>query len=219
MLWVFLRGKKRCLSFLVIILLLAFLGEAERIHAASQTSFQPKTDALFLSLCVEDKVSKKSVKVRGRVGIGGVVFISVNGKDQGTIKLNAENKYSKKIYLDIGDNLVQVTAVRGEQTKTLEKIVKRKAVKAIDKPLRVSFLHSRNETKKDNILVKGVAHGVWTVDVSVNGEFQVTAKVKTRVGKFKARVRLPLFGDNIIEVTARKENTFVKATKRVTRWR
>lgn len=187
------------------------IAHAERIETASSES------APFLTLHVKEKVRKKSVRVKGRAGIGSTVSIFVNGVDQGEIPLRAESRYSKKVPLAVGENTIRVMASRDGTERSIQENVEREATKAIDKPLWITILHSKNQTKKRTMQVKGEAHGVFSVSIAVDGIFQKTATVKTRVGKFKARVTLEGEGAHEIQATAEKNGVFVTATKRIIR--
>jgi len=210
--------KNKKWQFLVGASLLVFFS-LSGVASAKKMPVLSQGNTLFLTVRVKSKISKREVRVKGRVGIGGTVSISVNGVDEGLVALNAANKYSQKVPLSVGRNTIRVTAVRGEQTKIIEKTVTRRATKAIDKPLWVTILHSKNQVKKNNILIRGEAHGVWTVDLSVEGVYQTTVSVRTRVGKFKGRVNLPSLGANTVEATASKDGETVTVTKRILRLR
>ncbi|HBB36519.1 MAG: hypothetical protein UX02_C0002G0015 [Candidatus Moranbacteria bacterium GW2011_GWC1_45_18] len=177
---------------------------------------QAKGNGIFLVLRAKSKTKNSDVTLKGRTGKDTSISIFVNGEDIGDIILDEQNRYHVRVPLGIGNNSVRVTARSEGLEKTLEKNIKRKANTAYEKPLWISIAHTKNRIKKPDVTVRGKAHGVSEVQISVDGIFQGAAEVSAMTGEFKFRASLAS-GVNIIEARADNGSENVIATKRVRR--
>ncbi len=173
-------------------------------------------DSIFLTLKAKKKTKNPDVTLKGRVGIGANVSISVNGVDIGPVSLDEKNKYHVRVPLEIGNNTVRVTASRDGTEKIIEKNIERKSATNKERPLWVTIIYVKNRIEKPDVAVRGKAYDVSEVSISVNGEPQGTAEVSAKTGKFKYRVILPV-GVSEIRAEAVKGLENVTATKRVRR--
>jgi len=194
-----------------------FIATACLIFLTAGLSFACAADGgIFLTLHAKSKTKNPDVTLKGQVGKGASLSISVNGGDIGPVSLDELNKYHVRVPLAIGNNTIRVVASLGGEEKIVEKNIERKAKTAREKPLWVSIVHTKNRIKKPDVTVRGEAHGVSEVSISVDGVFQGTASVSIRKGKFKFRASLAP-GVNIIEARAESGSENVTATRRVTR--
>ena len=126
------------------------------------------------------------------------------------------------IFFGAGTNFSQAAAggvlsdkfSKGGSKKT--EVVYLKLTKALEKPLWISIIHSKNQIKRSSIRIRGMAHGVASVMISVNDIYQKTVFLSKKRGKFKTRVNINT-GWNEIQVRADNGSENVTATKRVKR--
>jgi hypothetical protein len=160
-----------------------------------------------------EKTTKPRVRVAGHTTPGAAVKMYVNGSDQGKVKLSRKGKISKWAVLSaIGDNEILVTAENENGTKSVTLNVERGAKRAIDRPLEIDIIHSKNVTDKSIVLIRGQVNGVSEVKVAVDDFEWGWAVVERKTGKYKMKVRLKE-GLNTVKVTATKGDDFVTATK------
>lgn len=161
-----------------------------------------------------DRTEKEQVRVAGYTTPGAAVKMYVNGSDQGKVKVGKKRgKISKRVDLPaIGANEILVTAENQDGSKSVIRYVERKAVKAVDKPLWLEDIHSKNETRNPVLEIWGKAYGVSRVQVSVDNVEWGWTIVNTRTGKYKTRVRLSE-GLNTVKVTGTKDDEIIIISK------
>lgn len=161
-----------------------------------------------------DRTKKVKVRIAGKTVKGAAVNIFVDGIDQGTVRVKKNGKFSKKVPLSVGTNKMRIAAYNSVGTKSYMRSVTRQAVRAVDRDLQVSIIHSKDQTKKATITIWGKAYGVSRVQIAVNDFEWGWTIVNTKTGKYKTKVSLSE-GANTIKVTATKNGETVAVTKAV----
>jgi hypothetical protein len=199
--------KKQISAFFLIFFLTAVFSACFlRTAVAEDNGVQLEIKAI-------NSTTKSRVRVAGRTSPGATVKMYVNGSDQGKVKISRRGRISKWAVLSaIGANEILVTAENENGTKSMTLSVEKKAKRAIDRPLEIDIIHSKNVTDKSIVLIWGQVDGVSEVKVAVDDFEWGWAVVERKTGKYKMKVRLKE-GLNTVKVTATKGDDFVTATK------
>lgn len=204
------KKTKKTVSAITLVFFLAPVFGAGILRSAAAQNGEVRLEIHTLSETV-----KSRLKIAGWTAPGVSVKMYVNGSDQGRVKVGRRGKISKWVVLPaIGTNEILVTAESQAESNSATRYVERKAVKAVDKPLFLKIIHSKNETKNSVLEIWGMAYGVSRVQVLINETEWGWTVVNTWSGKYKTKVRLSE-GLNTVKVTVSKDDETITVTKNV----
>jgi len=157
------------------------------------------TETVRLKTFAKARTKKTQVKIRGKTVKNGAVKITVNGVDQGNIRIGKKSEFKKTVSLEVGTNRLRIYVSHTNGTRSVSRNVTRIAKRAIDKPLWIDVIKAgKYHASRSSTKISGKIHGVSYATISINDEEWGRVMVKPKSGNYSTELPLAV-GINVIK--------------------